>query len=98
MGLTVKLQTLTELIQSFQRNILLNRTFIGLNYQFTMLGYSNQTLIVQISGQDTVGNIVKLNGETLFVKDDLNPVWEGIICAGNQICQMEYDAILSPTS
>ncbi len=87
-----------ELVIKTTSGQVLNRTFIGLNYQFTMLGYSNQTLIVQISGQDTVGNIVKLNGETLFVKDDLNPVWEGIICAGNQICQMEYDAILSPTS
>ena len=87
-----------ELVIKTTSGQVLNRTFIGLDYQFTMLGYSNQTVIAQVSGQDTVGNIVKLNGETLSIKDDLNPVWEGVICSGNQICQMEYDVILSPTS
>ena len=69
----------------------------GLKDSFTLENFRGKTVIVGVVGRDNVGNIVASNFLTFSVSDEVNPIWDGVICEGNVACDMATDVTMAPT-
>ena len=69
----------------------------GLKDSFTLENFRGKTVIIGVVGRDNVGNIVASNFLTFSVSDEINPIWDGVICEGNVACDMAMDVTMAPT-
>jgi len=57
--------------------------------------YPDKSISMSVSGFDKVGNQVETNNLNVVTLDEITPIWTGIICAGNAVCNWSGQIIAS---
>ena len=77
----------------FQNGQLVNTQLVNGSFDVGFSQYPNSSISVVIQGSDLTGKPMASTNIDIVTRDDVNPIWVGLICSGNQAC--DWNDILS---
>ena len=81
----------SNLSSSFEITLVIDgsvvRTYnLRINQKIILSDYPDSSISISVNGSDKVGNQIVTNSLNVVTIDDITPVWNGLICTGNTVC------------